>query len=431
MGKEGEFVFHGVTPGRYTISFTYASGESYHQVTVAPGESRKDILVSPSDASEAEARVSGQVFGLREGETARAELYPAGLALVQSDGSYEMDVPKIFVSPTWVTLTTSRGREVRKSISIGEGEDALLDFDLRDANLLFGRVTRHGVPVRGVAVYAYLLNRKMGESRQFESMDVTSSIGEFQISGLSRGQHQVSIKGRQMMIDVSGRTRLNVDLCRDPTEADLIYMKDEEVVCDDHVVSGRVISAGRGLANASLALVNERMAPRFASSDSRGRFHFRHLVPGEYKVAVYRHGYEVAVSKVDASARGRNRAEDLDVEFSVSALDWIPISMVDKESGLPLDFTIVEVRDDHGTLWWLPMSAGPTGQTRLPPFLYGRTFTLRHPNYNPIRVVGWSGQDISVGFSSCFSSSGDDCLTWSWQEPQWKWPYMNARYQEK
>ena len=48
-----------------------------------------------------------------------------------------------------VIVSTSHGRSITKTLKLKEGESKTVDFSLRGADRLRGRVTRNGTPAQG------------------------------------------------------------------------------------------------------------------------------------------------------------------------------------------------------------------------------------------------------------------------------------------
>ena len=222
---------------------------------------------------------------------------------------------------------------------------------------------------------------------------------------------------------MKGDTRLDVNLCADSTEADEPYKEGGELICDDLSISGKVVSGGASLSHASVVLLGDKLAPKFAISDDRGAFHFAHLVPGEYRLAVHKAGYEPLGTRIELSADSGHRAGKTEVSVRLTPSGESPFWVTSPKP--PPKFVILELLNAHGERLWFPLPIDGSGRGLLPLSLAGRRFDLKHPAVEPVIVQNWQGQTLEVRFSEC-RDSPSTCIGWTWQDGVY-WPYQYAR----
>ena len=429
VNESGEFVFHGLVPGGYSAFLTYSSGKVRQPFDIEPGDAYPEIEIRLPGSHEIAARVRGRVSGLPMGEVAKINLLPVGpSARVDTSGYYEAEVLARYLRTSLgVELSTSFGR-IRKRVLLEEGDLKTVNFSLRETSRLRGQVRRSGTPAEGVSIKAWLRDHEgFNDSRVFFfEFGPTGPDGWYEIAGLSDGEYSLHVGERNTRTQVKGDTRFDLDLCGRRTYArEGIYLKDGKLVCDNLSISGRVGSSGKSLANASVVLLGEELAPRFVATDDRGAFLFRDLIPGDYRLAVHKGGYALAGMRVPLSADAGNAHGRVEVAVELAPTRESPFR-VTSETFVP-GFVILEVADGRGEgLWYpLPLYRASQGSAHglLPLSLTGWEFKIKHPYFEPVRVQGWQGQDLEVNLSKCGETQWQRCLGWEWRE--WEgWPYQ-------
>ena len=425
--EDGTFMFQGLAPGRYGVELTHASGQTLGGFDIAPGDRYRDFEIQLPGRHEAAARIRGRVFGLRPGEVAKIESKPEVYsARVGRGGDYEMELSSL--RAIWgVIVSTSHGRSITKTLKLKEGESKTVDFSLRGADRLRGRVTRNGTPAQGSVVRArrsYEDSELNGEHQvEYLVSEPIGRDGRYEFTGVTVGDYILFIEGRRTRVSVKGDTRLDVNLCADSTEADEPYKEGGELICDDLSISGKVVSGGASLSHASVVLLGDKLAPKFVISDDRGAFHFVHLVPGEYRLAVHKAGYEPLGTRIELSADSGHRAGKTEVSVRLTPSGESPFWVTTPRP--PPKFVIIELRDAHGERLWFPLPIDGSGRGLLPLSLAGRRFDLKHPAVEPVIVQNWQGQTLEVRFSEC-RDSPSTCIGWTWQDGVY-WPYQYAR----
>ena len=426
VDETGEFAFQGLAPGTYTAELNYSSGQTHRGFDIGPGDTRRTLQIDLPERQRMVAEVRGHVSGLVPGEVAKIELRPIGVARVDPRGYYEMDVPEILIRPrTHITLSTSRGRRLTKSLPLTDGDSRTVNFALNGTGRLRGRVTRRGTPVRGAVVEAHRRVEEGGHNDEWINSEPTSREGGYEVPGVSDGEYVLFVEGRQFRISVNGDTRFDADLCEDPVEVEDAYMVDGKPICDDLTISGRVDSVGRSLSHVSVVLLGEKLLPKFVTTDNRGVFEFAHLIPGEYRLSVHRTGFQPVGTRVLLSTDAADPDGKVEVTVPLTPGSESPFWV--NPPGHPPGFIILEVKDDRGERLWFPLPLDGTGRGLLPLSLAGRDFFLKHPLYEPMRVRGWRGQDFDVTLSKCRQASAwHRCLGWPWQETYYAWPFFDA-----
>ena len=144
---------------------------------IASANSETNLSISLPNSRSMAALVCGRVSGLLPGEVADVMVRPIGRGRVDATGRYELHVPAILMrSETFARLVTSRGRMQSRQITITEGDEQIVHFDLGRVDGICGRVARLGVPVSGAS--------ELGEWNSVR----TDAAGEFILSSKIRGE---------------------------------------------------------------------------------------------------------------------------------------------------------------------------------------------------------------------------------------------------
>lgn len=420
LNEDATFEFHGAVPGSYTARLTYAYGHVHESFDVGITQGVQEVVVRVPEGHEIEARVHGYVSGLLPRESARVGLWGVYDPVdVGQDGFYQIEVP--IIRGVWqIGVRTERGRSMTESLELEAGDSKTVNFSLSRGNRLWGKVRRNGAPVPGAVLSAY----SKQNSASFKSQP-TNRDGRYEIIGMSDGGFRVYVEDRQLEVLVKGDTRFDFDLCRRPVtdQYEGAYMRDGELLCDDLMITGRVLSSGVGLSEASLVLMGNKLEPRYAVTDSRGEFQFGNLVADEYQISVHGSGYRPFIQRVTLPTETVGLNAEL--EIMLKSDGTVPFIV---DAPIAPRFVLTEVQDNRGGRFWIPIPIDGAGRGRLPTWFAGRDFSLKHPLYEPVPVTGWRGQEFEFNFSRCEKTRWHECLGWPWPNRTSRtWPYVEFR----
>ena len=391
----GRFEFHGLRAGEYRVGakpvLSIATVE--RDLSVVPGKEIRDFEIH-FDSSAGTGNIGGIVSGLIEGERASVSIREGTeRAAVDEDGFYGIvGVPA--GEGIHVSVGTDRGRVLRKTLNLGEGEDARLDFAFSGTARLFGRITRDG---KGTP--AFLQVWPMG-GLAAEGINVgarTSSNGYYEIAGLSPGEHLLYISEyTNLHVQVDDETRLDVDICRDPPPGTSVPGAGPPV-CRSLAYSGKVIAAGdgSGLRGVSVMLTGQPDGGGSTSTDDQGRFEIQALGAGDYLLSAYRQGYEVFTQRISL----RESMKDATVELASASGQTLRLS--EANTGRPLTSVRVGVAKESRLIARFQIFLGKDGVGVLSRSLTGYDLTLEAISYRPHGVPSWAGEPLSAGLSAC------------------------------
>ncbi|MCY3883353.1 MAG: carboxypeptidase-like regulatory domain-containing protein [Gammaproteobacteria bacterium] len=287
--EDGSFSFE--LTGRYELSASAESGRSkVIEGTLESGEHIAGLeLVLIQDG-----HVQGTVQGLVGNERAWIDV-DSFRAVVESDGSYEMYGVSIGVH--LAKCTTSTGRQLAKSIEMGESMDVRLDFAFVGNSSLSGQVRAAGAPAPILDIQAKPLN-----TAHVGAQATTKVDGTFAIEGLSDGKYRlvVSSRGVSRNVNVAGDTQVDIDL--GSTE-----------------LSGRVRSS-KSVLGVHVYLTGHGRDGRFqqhTTVDNSGYYRFWGVQSGNYEITAAKHGFKTKSRRIDIQSSMYN----LDITIQPTNLD--------------------------------------------------------------------------------------------------------------
>ncbi len=247
--------------------------------------------------------VTGELLGLEFDDLAYVEVSAnssAGVMLngvVDPTGHYRLDgiSPGMWIFVAVVT-NTDRRAVVHTEIRPGE-RDKVIDLDLSDGQVFSGQVLVDGQPVARARVHLRGVVPWVGGTT------VTSHNGSFRIEGVESGDYELEITQPTMHLRhlehlaITGDERRTIEI-------------------STSLLSGRVVEAGSALPLADVMLSLEPatgavagLPPQVATSDESGRFHYRRVTAGTYRLVGKKPGYATDQAVIEVKAGGAERVE--------------------------------------------------------------------------------------------------------------------------
>ncbi|MCI0627782.1 MAG: carboxypeptidase regulatory-like domain-containing protein [Acidobacteria bacterium] len=363
--EAGVFSFEGLNAGSFRIVALTRFGQTVpRDIALRENErlSRLILAVTPG------VTIRGKVTGILPSEhrvvniNARGRAGFTAFATTDAEGAYAIcGVPAGVVQ---ITASTFTFRSVTKSIEIArDAEDVAFDIEFPRAARLTGQVTRAGSPVAHVAVNAAPVDPQLASGSGETGRD-----GTYTIDGLSDGSYVVGVSAKTpKSVRILGDTILDIELTA-------------------HPISGRVVEGSSGEAIAGARIQLQGSASRgglTAASDTLGHFSLDVLEAGDYKIVVYKSGFQVYGETVSVAGAVPQ------LTLPLSRAKGIPIRARDGVAGIGLRVVSVyafseslELRTDVGL--------NEDGKGELPQLPPGRYDVIVSAwNYASKLIGGW------------------------------------------
>lgn len=290
-GADGRFEIGGLVDGTYQLA---AQKEGFAPSVLPGGVEVRGAPVAGLEVVLGRGlSITGELLGVELDDLAQVEVSassPAGLALdgdVRPTGRYRLDG----LSPgEWVVaaVVTSTGRRAVVGVELGPGENGrIVDLDLGAGRTFSGRVLVDGQPAAGARL------RLHGGVPWAGGTATTGHDGSFRVEGVEPGDYELEIT---------------------QASAGLRHREPQALTGDEHRtieittahLAGRVAekASGEPLAGVSLRLEAaegpvDGLPPRAGTSDADGRFSYRRLTAGAYRLVAEKAGYAPARAVVE------------------------------------------------------------------------------------------------------------------------------------
>jgi hypothetical protein len=317
-GADGRFRIEGLEPGALRLMVS-AKGFAPQTARGLKAPSDGDVRIELGEEAAIEGVVTDMRGAPKAGVTVMIQRIPVFMRFGSTDEEGRYRVGGLG-GGTYLFYVMEPGAALNlnsESVLLKEGETTRKDHRIGDGTRVFGRVTRGGAPVSGVAVMLVPTSRSGGPMGMLTggggggfSMGSTKDDGTYEINGVSPGRYAASVQTTMGGNAGGGET---VDVPRNATEVK------HDIALPEAAIRGIVVDAqGAPVVGAAITALDPSVDPGRITdlgsamqgmggqtfSDDAGRFRMADMKPGTYRLRVQAEGRGTEIVENVSSSSG-------------------------------------------------------------------------------------------------------------------------------